>query len=463
MAETSLLEGLVAEAGLTSGRFAQRLNRYAEAAGHREQVHIKTPYKWIKKGEVPRPPWPALCAQLLSQELGRLVTPGDLGWPDDGAGAELTALVRGTWDADGALRALHTFTDAEGVHRRRMLQVLGTSITTPAHEWLLAQPAEAVTRSTGTSITIEAVDHLDEITAGLRRLDDHGSGEQLLTLIREHLRYVTTLLDTRRYTDTVGRRLHATAAELLRLGGFTAFDTGQHGLAQQYFLAALRSAHTAGDQALGANILGFMSCQAKDLGLGNGREAVLLAETARAGYPGASGAVRAILALRAAEAYANDPTLSTARRAAETHRAIDDAFNSLDDPTPSHGSPSWSYWMSPSQAHAQAGYSNLRIGDHLRARHHLRRSLQPQEGTYSREEALRDILLASTYQQQPRPDLAQALVHGNRAVDALTGEVDSPRCVGHLARLVSGLSPYRRSRGVAEFIGRTRPVLDSAS
>jgi hypothetical protein len=459
MADTSLLAELLAQAGLTAGRLAQRLNATAAAMGLREQVHPKTPYKWVRLGEVPRPPWPALCAQLLSQELGRQVTPGDLGWPDDAAG-HLPAIdgLHTPWDTDGALRALHALTDAGSVHRRNFLLLLGSSITTPAHEWLLAHPAEAVTRPTGTAVPVGDVDALDQITACLRRMDDHGSGSQLLALVQENLRYVTGLLDTRRYTDTVGRRLHATAAELLRLAGFTAFDTAQHGLAQRYFVAALHTAQTAGDKALGANILGFMSCQAKDLG--GGREAVLLAETARAGYPGASGTVRAILALRAAEAYANDRTATAIRRVTDTRGAIDDAFTALDSTAaPSSGAPSWSYWMTSSQAHAQAGYCFLTIGDHPRARHHLHRSLQPQGSDYSREGALRDVLLATTYQRQPKPDLAQALVHGNRAIDALTGEVDSPRCVGHLAHLAAGLRPYRRSHGVAQFIERARPTL----
>lgn len=55
--------------------------------------------------------------------------------------------------------------------------------------------------------------------------------------------------------------------------------------------------------------------------------------------------------------------------------------------------------------------------------------------------------------------LCQALAHGTRAIDALTGQVDSPRCVGHLSHLVTGLRPYRRSHGVTQFIDRARPTL----
>ncbi|WP_141578822.1 hypothetical protein [Actinomadura sp. WMMA1423] len=166
------------------------------------------------------------------------------------------------------------------------------------------------------------------------------------------LRYVTTLLHHSRYDDTSGRRLHSTAAELLRLAGFVAFDDGQHGLAQRYWVAGLHAAHTAGDRALGANVIGFMSCQAKDLD--GGREAVLLAQTARTGYPGASNRVTAILELRAAEAHANDQTATTARRATDIRRSIDAAFDALSTDSPT-GDPGWSYWMTTTHAHGQAG------------------------------------------------------------------------------------------------------------
>jgi hypothetical protein len=73
------------------------------------------------------------------------------------------------------------------------------------------------------------------------------------------------------------------------------------------------------------------------------------------------------------------------------------------------------------------------------------------------------VLLATTYLQQDRPELEQALTHGGRALDVLAGAVDSARCVGHLSRLVDGFGPYRRSAYVAEFIDRARPVLAGTS
>lgn len=441
--------------GWNPERLARRLNAFTQQQGLPDRIHPKTPYKWAA-GDTPRPPWRSLTAALLTELLHREITPGDLGWPADTLEcAPADAGLAVPWDTGGTLRAMRAITQAGAMDRRLFLTLLGSAATSPAHQWLINPRSTDITRTAGARVPIEVVDHLDQITARLRRMDDRLGGGQLLELVHQHLRYATDLLDNRTYTDTVGRRLHATTAELLRLAGFISFDSGLHARAQRYWIAALHAAHTAGDRALGANILGFWSCQAKDIG--QTREAITLAETARAGYHGATPAVTAILELRAAEAHANnqDPT--------PTRRAIDAAFDALNGPVSSSGSPGWSYWMNEAQAHAQAGYCYLKLGDHTRARGHLRHGLALHDNSYSREGALRHVLLATTYLQQDRPELGQALTYGSRALDALSGEVDSARCIGHLTRLVNSFTPYRRTPGVAEFIYRARPVLAETS
>lgn len=286
-------------------------------------------------------------------------------------------------------------------------------------------------------------------------MDDQLGGGSLLDLARSHLRYVVGLLDEGRFTDSVERRLHRTAAELLRLCGWVSFDGAQQAAqAQRFFLAGLHAAHTAGDRALGANILGFMSCQAKDLG--RPREAVTLAETARAGHRGGSPKVAAILDLWAAEAYANTGESAPCRA------AIDAALERLTDPGPQHGEPDWCYWLDEAQANEQAGYSYLLLGEFPRARAHLRAALRRQEPAHSREGALRHTLLAATYLGQDDLEPERACHHGDRALDLLASQVDSARCAGHVRRLAGSLPqptgvsrlhrpgpPARRRRGVA--------------
>ncbi|MFF3856666.1 hypothetical protein [Micromonospora sp. NPDC002575] len=435
---------LLAEAGWQPEQLARRLNECAERHGRTERLHPKTPYKW-KRGDVPRSPWPALTTALLSEQLQRTVSLDELGWPDDGfEAAPASAGLDLPWSSAGALRAAEVVNESEGMmHRRMFLTLLGSALTSPAHEWLIAQPPPDIASTAGRRLSGEFVDHLDAVTATLRRMDDHLGSGHTLGLVRQHLSVVVGALRERSYTDGVGRRLHGTAGELLRLAGWLSFDDGHHTQAQRFWIAGLYQANAAGDRGLGANILGFMSCQAKDLG--QLRQAVTLAESARASYPAASPKVATILDLRAAEAYANK------RAATDTRRALDSAFGRFTDRRPEHGDPDWSYWINEAQAHAQAGYCFVKLEDWPRARDHLRTALRLQGNEYTREGALRNALLATTYVQQEQPELVKALALGDQAVQTLTGQVTSARCTKHVRKLVGALAPYRRTPAVRQF------------
>ncbi|MGW4370299.1 hypothetical protein ACWEKT_32105 [Nocardia takedensis] len=449
----SLLATSLADLGWTPESLARRLIEFASLHGQRQYVNEKTPYKWLK-GHRPRAPWPQLIAALLSAELARPISPESLGWPVTGATGQQPLLPAHSglalpWTFDGAVHAMRAVTEADPMERRIFLTAMGAAMSAPAHEWLIAAPIPYLTR-TGKSrrVNIGTVDELDNMNASLRRLDDGGGGEAVLTMVRAHLRQVVGLIEHSSYTDQVGRRLFSNAGELLRLAGWLAFDAGQHPRAQRFWIGALRAAHTAGDQALAANTLGFMSCQAKDIR--EPREAVNLAETARRGYHDASPRVSAILALRAAEAHATNGA------ATECRRAIDDAFAHLDSPTTT--APDWSYWLNPGHAHGQAGFCYLRLGDHSAARRHFRDALRLQDPSATREGALRYTLLATTYVRQAEPELDQALALAGHAVDILADDVNSNRCIGHLNTLLYDLAPYSRQPSVRELAERVRSL-----
>ncbi|MGH3773220.1 MAG: hypothetical protein ACRDRW_17795 [Pseudonocardiaceae bacterium] len=447
---TSALAVVLTELGWKPEVLARRLNSAAALHGRSERVHTKTPYKWLH-GDRPRSPWPALTAALLTDELGRPITTADLGW--DGA-IEAVSAISGLvlpWTTAGSLRAMRVVTDAGSMDRRILLTLLGTAACAPAHEWLIARPDAAVARSSGSPLPVGVVDHLDDITGQLRRMDDQLGGATLLPLVRANLRHVLGLLDQRRYTDSVGRRLHTTAGELMRLAGWSALDGGQHPQAQRYWVAALHAAHAAGDRALGANILGFMSAQARDLG--QIRESITLAETARAGYPGASPRIAAILDLRAAVAHAGD------QASTECRRALDTAFDRLGDTPGTSGEPDWCYWIDEAHTHAFAGYCYLDLRDWGRSRQHLRTALRLWDPSYARDGALHHINLATTYLRQDQPEVDHAVTLATRAVDTLTGGVDSTSVVSQLARLISDLTPYRRRPTVRQLTEQATGLL----
>ncbi|MBO4209129.1 hypothetical protein [Micromonospora echinofusca] len=389
----------------------------------------------------------------MSEQLHRTISLDELGWPEDGLEvAPASAGLDLPWSSAGALQAAEVVNESgEMMHRRMFITLLGSALTSPAHEWLIAQSPQDIASTTGRPLSGKVVDHLDAVTASLRRMDDHLGSGQTLGLVRQHLSTVVGVLRGRSYSDSIGRRLHATAGELLRLAGWLSFDGGHHIQAQRFWIAGLYQANAAGDRGLGANILGFMSCQAKDLG--QLRQAVTLAETARASYPATSPRVATILDLRAAEAYANN------RSVTDTRRALDNAFGRFTDSRPEHGDPDWSYWINEAQAHAQAGYCFVKLGDWPRARDHLRTALRLQGNEYTREGALRNALLATTYVQQEQPELDKALALGDQAVQTLTGQVTSARCIKHVRNLVGSLAPYQRTSAVRRFFQDAKDLI----
>ena len=86
---------------------------------------------------------------------------------------------------------------------------------------------------------------------------------------------------TGRYTDETGRELFDAVAEASLLAAWTSYDCGLHGLAQRYFVQALRLAQSAADRRLACSVMSAMSHQATYLG--HLPEAVNLARAAREG------------------------------------------------------------------------------------------------------------------------------------------------------------------------------------
>jgi hypothetical protein len=110
-----------------------------------------------------------------------------------------------------------------------------------------------------------------------------------------------------------------------------------------------------------------------------------------------------------------------------------------------------------------AGFCYLRLQDWSRARQHLRTALRLRGPNYRREGAQSHILLATTYLCQDQPEVDHAVSIATRAVETLTGEVDSARCVSHLARLVGDFAPYRRRPAVRHFTEQAAGLLTSAA
>lgn len=457
-ARNEVLDSFLARAQWTPENLAQRLNALAAKLGLRARMHPKTPRRWIFGNTshpmpcVPREPWPALVCLLLHEQSGESVSPEALGWPANRGLLYVPANdgLSQPWDAAGAMAALGEVVDSDTMERRHFIALTGMGLTLTADQWLF-DPARVAASVQGQRIGHAVVEDLEQIAAARRRLDDALGGGSLLPSVREDLRLVVAMLKNSSYTEEVGQRLYAVAAEFGRLAGWLAFDSGRPALAQRYFLAALRAAHISGDRAVGANILGFMSAQAAFSD--HPKDAVLLAESALSGArdltPAVEGATYARLARGAA--YVGDATT--------WERAQDRAFDLLTRSVPEN-EPPWIYFFTEQHTHGIAGQGLLALGMPAHAETHFQDAVALLDPGFTRERAEWLCWLATA--RVGTGSVEQACATAREAA-AIIRRLDSPRVQQQLADFRRAANPYAGSAAVRDFDAKYRDLLDPPS
>jgi hypothetical protein len=369
-ATNSALDSCLARCGWTAENLAHRINDLARSMGLPDRLHPKTPRRWVRaqhpstKPCVPRQPWPGLVCTVLSRKLGEPVTLGSLGWTisngllyvpaDDG--------LEHPWDPVGALASLIEVLEADGMDRRYFLAITGVSLTALAHQWLL-DPARVAASVQGKRVDPQLITDIEQVVEARRSMDDAIGGGGLIRALREDLRIVTELLSKSSYPEDLGRRLHVAAAELARLAGYQSVKAGQDAAAQRYYAAALRSAHAAGDRAVGANVLGFMSFHS--ISAGDPRDAVVMIDSALQGGGLLTPKVGAYLHSRRARAAACCGDLATWDRS----RGL--SFDLLAQSRP-EDEPAWLYWLDEAFLHGDVGAGALELGRAKDAERHNR-------------------------------------------------------------------------------------------
>ena len=139
----------------------------------------------------------------------------------------------------------------------------------PFRSWLRNAPDVLVGgpgRTVGRAVGRAEVEALWSMCASFSDADHRlGGGYARSTLVHYLDAVVRPLLIDGAYGGEIGRELMAAVARLCNLCAFMSFDSGEHGLAQRYFVQALRLAHASGNRALAAHVLGDMSMQAHHL------------------------------------------------------------------------------------------------------------------------------------------------------------------------------------------------------
>ncbi|MGH3795850.1 MAG: hypothetical protein ACRDSP_13280 [Pseudonocardiaceae bacterium] len=352
------------------------------------------------------------------------------------------------WNHRGTVEAVVVLSGGDRVKRRVFLSLTGPALTAPAHQWLIHEPESLISGLSGRRISVRLVDRLTAMTTELRKMDDVAGGGSVLPLAQQQFGWAAGLLDNASYDDTTGRKLHMALADLGQFCGWSAYDAGDFGLAQRYYIAGLRAAHTADDRPFGAHILATMANQAARQGQPS--EAVTFIETALTGTRGkATPALLAELHIRQALAYA------TLRDISACHTAISQARTKVEQLKPDDDPP-WLYWMDLSNITVGAGACLLQLGEADQAAALLRDGFDQFSKSYVRDRQINVTYLADALARPGKQrDLDAAARLGMESIDLAEG-LDSHRGTGRLRDLYSQMKPHAKVPAVRDFLERAR-------
>jgi hypothetical protein len=386
------------------------------------------------------------------QSSGVPPAPTDPSDEHTGDDPERDPVLSAPWSHRGTVEVAVVLSGGDSrVKRRVFLSMTGPALTAPAHQWLVHEPESLVSGLAGRRVSSGLVGRFSAMVAELRRMDDVAGGGSVLAMAQQAFAWVAGLLDRASYDDRTGRALHVVLAELGQLCGWSAYDAGHHGLAQRYFVAGLRAAHTADDRPLGAHLLAFMANQAACQG--QPAEGVTFIETALAGTRGrATPALLAELYIWQALAFA------TLRDTPACTAAISQARTQVEKLKPDDDPP-WLYWLDPAAIAVNAGSCFLQLGQAEQAVAMFHEGFAQLGESFIREHQLHLTQLADALTRPGKQrDLDAAARLGMQSID-LAESLDSTRGAGLLRDLYFRMKPHGDVPAVRDFLERARGIV----
>ncbi|MGW3594655.1 sporulation protein [Streptomyces sp. NPDC005167] len=321
----------------------------------------------------------------------------------------------------------------------------------PGAPALPAQPGpDSVNDTSPLRVGHSDVTKLREAAQDARRWDSkYGGGDWRSSMVPECLRVDAAPLLLGSYSDEVGRALFGAAAELTRLAGWMAFDTGQQEAAQRYYIQALRLARAAADVPLGGYVLASMSLQATYRGFAD--EGVDLAQAAVERNRGLATA-RTMSFFRLVEARAH----AKASDAPAAGAALKAAESWLERSRDGDADPSWLGFYSYDRFAADAAECYRDLKAPRQVRRFTEQALSRPTEEFVRSHGLR--LVVSAVAELESGNLDAACAAGTRAVE-VAGRISSARTTEYVRDLLHRLEPYGDEPRVAELRERARPLL----
>jgi tetratricopeptide (TPR) repeat protein len=449
------LEAVIRELGWSQERLASHMRRVAAENGATELRCVSRSHvaQWLR-GVRPSGRAPLILCETLSRHLGRAVTPADIGL------ASATAPQTPEWDVD----MLTTLVDLGGkdldINRRQVLAASAysaASLALPPASWWQERRDRARARNTATGPTITAhdVETLREGATFFSRLDQRrGGGSDRKALVAFLCGEMTDCLRGRFSSEQVRRDVKSAAGELIYLAGWTAFDAGEHALADYYFRLALHQAAEADDDPLAGHILRAMAHQALDLG--HPARALDLATASLDGgrYHHAVPRERALLGVVHARCLA---ATGRKREAAAALRRAEDDLRAAAPGADEEPGRVW-FFGEASLAH-ETGRTLNDLGDLQGAEQQFRRSVRTRRAQpFARTHAVTLGLLGGV--QASRGHLDAAIPTWHALLDTMDG-VRSGRTRDAVVQMRRALSPVRGRGGsaAADLDERARTLL----
>lgn len=478
------LAALIAEAGFSNAGLARRVDQLGLEHGLDLRYDKTSVTRWLR-GQQPRGTTPALIAEVFTRRLGRRLTAQDLGLDACApvyAGLEFAATPEEAVDIVGGLWRKDSGSHAE----LRKIAFTPAGLVVPSRDWLIGRADDRVSRADpvprvpaqgrpapprfgappdqsgllprpraqaergqaergpGQKVTGGDIAALRSVGELFRTLDDaYGGGHARQALVR-YLEHECEPMLRGTYGEQTGRRLFAAAADLTRLAGWTSYDIAAHGLAQRYFVQALRLAQAAGDRAYGSYVLVTMSRQA--VYLGHGREAVQLARVAQQGVGTAAPPVVQAL-LHSAEARAH-AVLGEVRACSG---AMARAERALEAARPGDEVPYWARFFDEAQLADEFGHCNRDLQQFRASAQHAERSLQLRAPTFARSRLFCRVVLATA--RLGLGELDQACALGAEAAGQ-AAEMRSVRALEYVRDFERRLEPYKDAAPVRGYRDR---------
>ncbi|MCI3274492.1 MFS transporter [Streptomyces sp. NPDC047081] len=459
------LGAVLALAGISNAGLARRVNDLGAQRGLTLRYDKTSVARWVSKGMVPQGAAPHLIAAAIGQKLGRPVPLHEIGLADADPAPEVgLAFPRDVGQAVKSATELYRLdlagrrAGSGGIWQSLAGSFAVSAYATPASRWLITPADSSVAREahsaeeSGAPLKVghSDVQKLREAAEDARRWDSkYGGGDWRSSMVPECLRVEAAPLLLGSYSDEVGRALFGASAELTRLAGWMAFDTGQQEAAQRYYIQALRLARAAADVPLGGYVLASMSLQATYRGFGD--EGVDLAQAALERNRGLATA-RTMSFFRLVEARAH----ARAGDAQAAGAALKAAEGWLERSREGDNDPSWLGFYSYDRFAADAAECYRDLKAPRQVRRFTEQALSKPTEEFVRSHGLR--LVVSAVAELESGNLDAACEQGVRAVE-VAGRISSARTTEYVKDLLHRLEPYGDEPRVVELRERARPLL----